>query len=402
MLLFPECFAGDGRGRTVKVCAVTTWPPHRDGVALYSSELYRQIAKLVDVIIVANTLTQKEATESCKEKDEAVLRCWRRGPWFLFDIFRSVFKTRAHAVHLQHGWLLYGGYISSIFFPVLLLFFRLSRKPCVVTIHTVIRKDAQLYKNSLVNFLAQLAVMFVLKGIVKFSDKVIVHNPLMIEIIQKEYGTNVDKITIIPHGVKSACNPEDVQKEKEVSIMSLGFLRKGKGIGYLIEAFEKLLETCPDAKLIIVGGSHAHDKKDRSERFRHLLTPRTQKQVLFTGFVEEKRLEQLIWNSDIIVLQSTEPYYVEASGALAAVADYGKPVVCSKVPKFQSELRSEEHYLAVASSDSTELAQALAMLMRDEELRIRLGENLREEMKNRRWSTVAAEHIKLYEQLLKS
>jgi phosphatidylinositol alpha-mannosyltransferase len=247
-----------------------------------------------------------------------------------------------------------------------------------------------------------MAVMFVLKGIVKFSDSLIVHNSLMTETLKKEYGTNVDKIVIIPHGVKSACNPENALKSKEVRIMSLGFLRKGKGISYLIEAFEKFLETCPDAKLIIVGGSHAHDKKDQSERFRHLLTPRTQKQVLFTGFVDEKRLEQLIWNSDIIVLQSTEPHYVEASGALATVADYSKPIICSKVPKFQSELRNEEHYLAVESSDSTELAQALALLMRNEELRNRLGENLREEMKNRRWSTVAAEHIKLYEQLLKS
>jgi hypothetical protein len=40
--------------------------------------------------------------------------------------------------------------------------------------------------------------------------------------------------------------------------------------------------------------------------------------------------------------------------------------------------------------------------MRNEELRNRLGENLREKMKNRQWSTVAAEHIKLYVQLLKS
>ncbi|PVX23148.1 MAG: hypothetical protein CW716_12835 [Candidatus Bathyarchaeum sp.] len=386
----------------MKVCAVTTWPPHRDGVALYSSDLYNQIAESVDIVVVANTLTQKELSKSSEKKDDAVLRCWRRGPWFLFDVFRSVFKTRANAVHLQHGWLLYGGCISSIFFPVLLLFFRISRKPCIVTLHTVIRKDAQLYKNSVVNFLARMAVLFVLKSIVKVADRMIVHNPLMIETLQKEYGVKVEKIAIIPHGVKSACNPETSQKEKEVSIMSLGFLRKGKGIGYLIEAFEKFLETCPDAKLIIVGGSHAHDKKDKSERFRHLLTPRTQEQVLFTGFVDENRLGQLVWDSDIIVLQSTEPYYVEASGALATVADYGKPVVCSKVPKFQSELQNKEHYLAVASSDSMELAQALALLMKDEELRNRLGENLRQEMKNRRWSTVAAEHIKLYKQLLKS
>ncbi len=386
----------------MKVCAVTTWLPHRDGVALYSAELYKQIAKLVDVVIVANILKQQELSKSCDGKAGAVLRCWKRGPWYPICIFRSVFKTRAHVVHLQHGWFLYGGFVSSIIFPFLLLFFRLSRKPCVVTMHTVIRKDAHIYTNSLVNFLARIAVLFVSKCIVQFSDKVIVHNRLMKKILQTEYSSKEEKIAIIPHGVKSSKKPESSQKGKKISILSLGFLRKGKGIEYLIGAFKKFLEKYPDAKLVIVGGSHAHDKTDYSERSKYLLTPNIQKQVLFTGFVDEKRLGQLVWRSDIIVLQSTEPYYVEASGALAAVADYGKPVVCSKVPKFQSELQSGKHYVAVAPSDSTELAQTLASLMENKELRNRLGKNLREKFKSRRWSAVAEEHVNLYRYLLRT
>ncbi len=224
----------------------------------------------------------------------------------------------------------------------------------------------------------------------------------MKKILQTEYSSKEEKIAIIPHGVKSSKKPESSQKGKKISILSLGFLRKGKGIEYLIGAFKKFLEKYPDAKLVIVGGSHAHDKTDYSERSKYLLTPNIQKQVLFTGFVDEKRLGQLVWRSDIIVLQSTEPYYVEASGALAAVADYGKPVVCSKVPKFQSELQSGKHYVAVAPSDSTELAQTLASLMENKELRNRLGKNLREKFKSRRWSAVAEEHVNLYRYLLRT
>lgn len=384
----------------LKVCVVTTWPPHRDGVALYSAKLYKQVTKWVDVVVVANILNQKESSKSSEEKDGVILRCWKRDPWFLKDIFLSVFKTRAHIVHLQHGWFLYGGFVSSILFPFLLLFFRIGRKPCIVTMHTVIRRDAHIYSNFLVNFLARITVLLVSKCIVQFSDNLIVHNPLMKKILLKEYIVKEEKITIIPHGVKSSKKIESCQKSSEINIMSLGFLRKGKGIEYLIKAFEKFLEKYPDAKLIIVGGSHAHDKTDHSESFKYLLTPRLKKQILFTGFVDEKRLEQLIWRSNIIVLQSTESYYVEASGALAAVADYGKPVVCSKVPKFQSELKSGKHYIAVAPSDSTALAQTLILLMENKELRNRLGENLREELKSRRWNAVAEEHINLYRCLL--
>lgn len=382
----------------MKVCAVTTWPPHRDGVALYSAELYKQIAKSVDVVVVVNIPKQQELPKSCEEKDGAVLRYWKRGPWYPTRIFRSVFKTRAHLVHLQHGWLLYGDFVSSILFPILLFFFRLGRKPCVVTMHTVIRKDAHIYTNPLVNFLAKMAILFISRCIVQFSDKVIVHNRLIKKILQTEYITKAEKIAVIPHGVKSPKKPEFSQKGKTICILSLGFLRKGKKIEYLIDAFEKFLEKFPDAKLVIVGGSHAHDKRG----FEPFLTRNIQKQVLFTGFVDETRLEQLIWESDIIVLQSTEPYYVEASGTLAAVADYGKPVVCSKVPKFQSELQSGENCIAVEPSDSTELAQTLVSLVEDKELRNRLGKNLREKFKSRRWSAVAEEHIILYRCLLKN
>jgi glycosyltransferase involved in cell wall biosynthesis len=124
--------------------------------------------------------------------------------------------------------------------------------------------------------------------------------------------------------------------------------------------------------------------------------------VSFTGFVDEASLQRLIWRSDIIVLQSTEPYYVEASGALAAVADYGKPVVCTKVPKFQSELQDGEHYLAVEPSDSTELAQAFALLGENKELGKRLGKNLKEKFESRRWSKVAEEHVTLYRRVLRT
>ncbi len=384
----------------MKVCAVTTWPPHRDGVALYSAELYKQIAKMVNVEVIANISNQQKLSESCEKEKLSVSRCWKRTPWYPIHVFRAAFKTRCHVVHLQHGWLLYGSFVSSLLFPVLLCIFRLSRKSCVITMHTVMRKDAHIFTNSLVNFLARMAVLFVSRCIVHFSDKTIVHNRLMKKILQKESGAEKEKIVVIPHGTKKASKKPEFSKEhRELCILSLGFLRKDKGIERLVDAFKKFLEECPDAKLVIVGGSHAHDKTGYPESFKGFLTPNIRKKVLLAGFVDETRLDQLIWRSDIIVLQSTEPYYVEASGALAAVANYGKPIVCNKVPKFQSELQNGEHCIVVAPSDSTELAQALVLLMERKHLRNRLGKNLKEKFEGRSWSAVAKEHTNIYRRL---
>jgi glycosyltransferase involved in cell wall biosynthesis len=358
------------------------------------------MAKLADVTVVANIPKQKSAT-SPKEADVTVTRCWQRGFRYPTRIFGAVFKTRCNLVHLQHGWLLYGGLVSAMLFPVLLAFFRLSRKPCVVTIHTVIRKDAHIFNNSVVNFLARTAILFMLRGILQFSDKVIVHNRLMKQVLQTEYGAKKQKIVVIPHAAKEASEKPELEKDEDLTVLSLGFLRKEKGLGCLIEAFENFLKKRSDAKLVIVGGSHAHDKTEYPQGFKLFLSPQLQKQVSFTGFVDDATLQRLIWRSDIIVLQSTEPYYIEASGTLAAVADYAKPVVCTKVPKFQSDLQNMEHYIIVEPSDSTELTQAFTLLSEDRELGERLGMNLKEKFADRRLSNVTEEHVKLYRRILR-
>jgi len=388
----------------MKVCAVTTWPPHRDGVALYASELYSHLEELACVKVLANIPEEPDADGHDKVEEKRVFRCWNRGSFsYPLRVFRSAFQERPNLVHLHHGWLLYGNVIPSSFFLVLLFLFRLSRKPCVVTMHTVIKRSAHIYDNPFLNLLARMAIIFVSRFIVKVSDKVIVHNSLMKKVLQREYALRDEgsKIVVIPHGVtKVSAEPETRQKDPSVWILSLGFLRKSKVIAHLIQAFEKLLETAPHAKLVIVGGRHAHDETAFTPSFKHLYTPKLRANLFFTGFVDEKALSDLIWRSDIIVLLSTEQYYVEASGAVCRVAGYSKPVICSKVPKFQSELQTGEDCLMTTPYDLLELAQALISLTKNAWLRKRLGENLRKKFENNDWTAVAKRHVKLYTSLI--
>ena len=390
----------------MKVCAVTTWPPHRDGVALYSAELYTHISDMVDIKVIANIPKGPHAYKHHRMKERIVLRCWKRGGFtYPLHIFRSALKERPNVLHLQYGWLLYGSLMSSILFPFLLFLFRLSRRPCVVTMHTVIRRNAHVYDNPVVNLLARIAILFISRFIIKVSDRVIVHNHLMKKALQRECASQREehKIVVIPHGVKKASEKTKMSKKsKETQILSLGFIRKSKGIEYLIKAFEKFHEHHPDAKLVIIGGRHVHDKADQVEWLKHLLSSNLSKSVYFTDFIDEQSLDRLIWTSDVIVLSSLERYYIETSGALARVADYGKPIVCSRVPKFESELRDGEDCIMVQPGDTMELAQVLVLLTKNAQLRKKIGENLRIKFKNRYWSDVAKQHYTLYRSILKN
>jgi len=215
---------------------------------------------------------------------------------------------------------------------------------------------------------------------------------------QREYALQEEsKIAVIPHGVKSASGkPSTLRRGKGTWILSLGFVRESKGIEHLIKAFEKFLEIYPDARLVIAGGRHAHDKTDCIGKYKHLLTSNLSKHVLFTDFIDEKSLDRLIWKSDMIVLLSLDRYYVEASGVLARIADYGKPIICSRVPKFETELKNRENCIMITPGDSEELAQAFISLTLNTHLRESIKKNLRRKFKDRHWDAVAKQHFILY------
>ncbi|MEM2026870.1 MAG: glycosyltransferase [Candidatus Bathyarchaeia archaeon] len=382
----------------MKICAVTTWPPHPDGISLYSAQLYGQIGKKVEVKVLANIVDSGEEGSGV-EGDCRVVRCWRRGSiTYPFKIFSRVLAEKPDIIHLQHGWLLYGDKICPLLFPLLLLLLRLTRRPIIVTIHTVIGGRPRLHERSMVNFIARIIVMLLTRVIVKLSSMVIVHNNLMRWVLRNLYSLNKDlwKIFVIPHGVKEAARkPRKILGDEGIKILSLGFIRKSKGIEYLIEAFKIFSAVYPKSSLIIVGGRHAHDNGKYFEALRRRLRD-GMGNIIFTGFIDEKTLDNLIWNSEIIVLPSVGSHYIEASGSLARVAMYGKPIICGRVPKFTADLEDGKDCIMIEFDNPEKLAEALLLLARDAGLRRRIGRNLRNKFRDRVWSKVAEQHIDLF------
>lgn len=388
----------------MKICAVTTWPPHLDGISLYSAQLYGHINKRAEVKVLANITNSTETIyegENCR-----VVRCWRRGSiTYPFKIFSRILVERPDIIHLQHGWFLYGDKFFPLLFPVLLLLLRLYRRPIVVTMHTVIGGKPKLYKNVVLNFMVRTIIIFLTRTIVKLSNTIIVHNDLMRRALRDLYSLRKDlgKIIVIPHGVMERVEKPkgETRNKREIKILSLGFIRKSKGIEHLIEAFKEFSKQYHRSTLIVVGGRHAHDNGEYVELLRKKLSERSTKNIIFTGFIDEENLNRLIWESKIIVLPSVGSHYIEASGSLARVAMYGKPVICGKTPKFKADLKDGENCVMVEFSNPKELSDALLLLAKDANLRRRIGRNLSKKFKDRVWSKVAEQHINLFKAILK-
>lgn len=377
--------------------AVTTWPPHRDGVALYAGRLYSHIAKSEQVEIIANF--SKSPSEEAND-GITVFRCWKRNsPFYTIQILKKALSSDAYVLNVQHGWLLYGNVFVSSLFPMLLLALKPSGIPIVTTMHTVALRKAKMYRNSFLDMLGHVGTLVLTKAIARLSI-LVVHNSLMKQVLQTEYGIKGSRIVVIPHGITDAPKgplPKSEKEAENLQILSLGFLRRGKGLEILVEAFENLRKNHEKMKLVVVGGAHSHEKGYVDELLESAAHFRSEG-ISFENFVDEDRLNGIILESDIIALLSEEERFVESSGALARVADFSKPVICSRVPKFLSELKDGANCLMTENTVES-LTRTLELLVGDHELRVKMASNLKRDFSARRWDDSATRHVELYKGL---
>ena len=138
------------------------------------------------------------------------------------------------------------------------------------------------------------------KVAVKYADEIIVLSKNVQDYFKKEYNR---KTVFIPNGVskpkviKTNIIKEKFNLKKDNYILFLGRMVPEKGIHYLIEAFNNIKTN---KKLVIAGG--ASDTDTYYQELKELA--KDNKNIIFTGFVQGKELDELYSNCYIYSLPS--------------------------------------------------------------------------------------------------
>ena len=184
-----------------------------------------------------------------------------------------------------------------------------------------------------------------------------------------------EKCEVIPLGIEtetfSSADATSVRRLRErfgtPLVLFVGRLRYYKGLEVLIEAMERVPAT-----LVVVG----HGALAERCRARAALGTARQR-VHFVGEIDDSGLAAYYHAADTVVLPSTERS--EAFGVVLVEAmAAGTPVISTELGTGTSFVnRHGESGLVVAAGSTEALAEAVNLLLADDDLRRRLGENAR-------------------------
>jgi glycosyltransferase involved in cell wall biosynthesis len=177
------------------------------------------------------------------------------------------------------------------------------------------------------------------------------------------------KIKVIPNPVFKKDVPIKKQKKQSDTkiILSVGRFSYQKNYGVLIAAFSQLSTEFPDWNLVLVG-----DGEDRETLENLALELKVEERVIFAGY--QKDPSSFFTNSDIFCLPSRWEGF---PNALAEAMSHSVPSVGFRDCAGVSDLIDHEQtgYLAEGNENKDSLENALRVLMANNGIRKKIGEN---------------------------
>jgi glycosyltransferase involved in cell wall biosynthesis len=274
-------------------------------------------------------------------------------PWF--DKYRAFLKLPAAMVTLRRElkgadvvWLV----VPNVYPTLAYLVARSLRKPVVAWCVGDVSETALMVYDELPMRLAYRLYARITRAIVRRAQAGFVAS----ETLGKRYEGR-RPLTVAYRSLRDPGYLETRRDERDPrTILYLGRLSPEKGAGTLLEAFERVLEKMPDARLVFAGeGPQRAELEARSRALPEA--------VEFTGWVAHgPELKSVMARADVACLPS---YSEGMPAALLEAMSAGLPVVGSAVGDIPAVVSARGAGRIVTPRDVDELARALVDVMSD-------------------------------------
>lgn len=211
-----------------------------------------------------------------------------------------------------------------------------------------------------------------------------------------------DRIRIVGNGIADSSHARQAAKRErngaEPLVLYSGRLVERKGIRDLLGAIPAVLEQVPEARFVLAGGPAGYPAEEVTRQWLPAECFAYRDRIHFTGWLQTDELDAWYGRADIQVIPSRyEPFgMVVLEGML-----HGLPIIAASVGGPVAILDHERTGILVPPFDPPALAAALVRLLRDPELRQRLGASAAEEVRRSwLWSQSAARMRAVYREMV--
>lgn len=185
-----------------------------------------------------------------------------------------------------------------------------------------------------------------------------------------------------------AYNIEHEARNRNFKIICISRLTRRKGINYLIEAMEKLVQKHPDLSLQIVGEGDAKAELEEQSQRANLGS-----KVEFKGRIPHEKLPEIYNSADVFVLPSLNE---GMSNTMLEALSSGLPMIATDTGGSKELVRDGENGFIVKMKDPADIALKIEKLITNPELARSMGEKSRELAESMSWSSVARSYYELY------
>lgn len=373
----------------MKIAYVSTYLPQQCGIATYTNYLVNGLQKL-DEQLQIRIVAENKALSS-ENNILQVLPVWDR----LQDYSKQIIKhTKGFdIIHIQHEYGIFQ-YDHRLVETIKGLDKKAKK---IATIHCVKSEHFSEIKN----------IEHHTKQLADLLDVLIVHLPSQQSILQR-IGIKSDKIKVIAHGTeitnidtKSARRKMNLPETGKILLM-FGFIKAHKCTELVLDALQEIIKSTPDTYFFLAGKLAPNPKLEDAKYLKFLKHKirrlKLNQNVIFPNrFYPNTDVPYLISSADIVLF----PYYEQdfsASGALHLSIGAKKPVIATRIPKFD-ELKNISDELLILPHNSNLLSKLIQRLLDDNDFRNYIFKKTDRYRKQTSWNKIAKKHLALYNQL---
>lgn len=355
----------------------------------YQIQLSNTLGKNDDTMLVVYTISDKLPEEHLKNIDDGIkLKVLSRsGPIYnplaliryLYGAYRTVGEIKKFDPDVVHFQI--GSPIIAFLYPFLKKYRR------VTTFHDVLAHsgEGKKWESYMIGYMR------------RSSDQIFVHGEKLKEAMidnDSSVKGRVHSIPIGPHNIEPfMIHARDDIVEDPNLILFFGRIYEYKGLDYLIKAEPLITKEMPDAKIVIAGTGEDFKKyEDMMANKDHF--------IVYNHHISYKEGAEIFQKCSLVALP-----YVDASqsGVISTAYGFKKPVVVTDVGSLAESVDNNVTGLIIPPRDPEALAAAIVRLMKDAELRKRMGENgYRKLHTDMSWERIVAMTEDVYRQSLNS